>query len=308
MSTLSEQSLDFISGETLLGQCRTHAMRICEVMQAREAQLFHQTEMAVREQMRQNLTVMREGALRGIETIPISVGGLVGGEAKRLYGAASTALGGTLATTACAMAMAVVEINASMGRIVAAPTAGASGVLPGVLLAVQKERGYDDDALIDALFTASAVGMIIQRNASVSGAQGGCQAEVGTASAMAAAALTELLGGSPEAALHAAATALQNLMGLVCDPVAGLVEVPCVKRNAIGAGNALLCADMALCGIRSFIPFDETVDAMYQVGCSLPPSLRESAQGGIAATPTAKAVEARLFAPEEMEIPEDLGR
>lgn len=308
MSTLSEQHMDFISGETLLEQCRAHGMRICEVMQARETQLFHQTEAAVREQMRQNLAIMREGALRGIETIPLSVGGLVGGEAKKLYESADTALCGALSATAAAMAMAVVEVNASMGRIVAAPTAGASGVLPGVLLAVQKARGYDDEALIDALFTASAVGMIIQRNASVSGAQGGCQAEVGTASAMAAAALTELLGGSPEAALHAAATALQNLMGLVCDPVAGLVEVPCVKRNAIGANNALLCADMALCGIRSFIPFDETVDAMYRVGCSLPPSLRESAQGGIAATPTAKAAEARLFAPEEIDIPEDLGR
>lgn len=308
MSTLSEQSFDFISGETLMAQCKAHDMRICEVMQARESQLFHQTQQVVREQMRQNLIVMREGAQRGIETIPISVGGLVGGEAKKLYEHAPFALCGTLTATACAMAMAVVEVNASMGRIVAAPTAGASGVLPGVLLAVQKERDSDDEALIDALFTASAVGMIIQRNASVSGAQGGCQAEVGTASAMAAAALVELLGGSPEAALHAAATALQNLMGLVCDPVAGLVEVPCVKRNAIGANNALLCADMALCGIRSFIPFDETVEAMYQVGCSLPPSLRESAQGGIAATPTAKAMEVRLFAPEEMEIPEDLGR
>jgi L-serine dehydratase len=199
--------------------------------------------------------------------------------------------------------MATAEVNAAMGRIVAAPTAGSCGVLPAVLCV----GAYSTDQAVDALFTASAVGMIIAQNASVSGAQGGCQAEIGAASAMAAAALCELHGGAPEAALHAAATALQNLMGLVCDPVAGLVEVPCVKRNALGALNALLCADMALCAITTPIPFDQTVGAMHAVGCAMPQSLRESAMGGIAATDAARDIERRLFEPETP-IPEDLGR
>ena len=179
--------------------------------------------------------------------------------------------------------------------------------MPGALFSAARSFGFDDAALVEALFVSAAVGLLIQTNATVSGAEGGCQAEVGAASAMAAAALTFLQGGSAGASLSAAALALQNLMGLVCDPVAGLVEVPCVNRNSIGAVNALLSADIVLSGTGVMIPFDETVDAMYAVGCSLSPALRESAQGGIAATPTAKAAEKSIFAAEQY-IPEGLGR
>ena len=187
----------------------------------------------------------------------------------------------------CAAALAVAEVNASMGRIVAAPTAGASGVLPAVLVMCSEKHGFTDRDLVNGLFTAGAVGVIIARNASISGAEGGCQAEIGSAAAMAAAALAELCGASPTASLSAAAMAVKNILGLVCDPVAGLVECPCIKRNAMGAANAVLAADMALAGISSIIPFDEVVGAMRSVGRLMNVDLRETARGGLAATATA---------------------
>lgn len=189
---------------------------------------------------------------------------------------------------AVAAAMAVLEVNASMGQVVAAPTAGSCGILPGVLVTLGEELHLDDDELTKALFTASAIGLIVSKNATVAGAEGGCQAETGTAAAMAAASAIELLGGSPEEVLHGAAMTFKNILGLVCDPIAGLVESPCVKRNAIGAANALISTDMALAGIKSIIPFDEVVDAMYKVGKSMPVELKETALGGLAATPTGK--------------------
>jgi len=292
----------FSTGKGLLDLCSQYSLGISEVMQRREQALADASNESVRNQMRQVLAIMKNAVSEGLRRKHVSLGGLVGGDAMLLYRSEFPLLGEN-AARAAAMAMSVAEVNASMGRIVAAPTAGSSGVLPGVLCA----GNYEDEKMVDALFTASAVGMLIQINASVSGAQGGCQAEVGTASAMAAAALVELHGGSPESALFAASIALQNLMGLVCDPVAGLVEVPCVNRNAIGAVNALLCADMARSGIQAVIPFDETVEAMHRVGCSLPQSLRESAEGGIAATPTARELEKSIFAPEPP-ILDDLGR
>ena len=167
---------------------------------------------------------------------------------------------------------------------------GASGILPGVLIECGMERNWTDDQLIQGLFTAGAVGLLFAQNATISGADGGCQAETGVASAMAAAAIVELSGGSPEQALDAAAITIKNIMGLVCDPVAGLVECPCIKRNALGAANALLCADMVLCGITSLIPFDEVVSAMLQVGRDIRKEYRETAKGGLATTPTGKAV------------------
>lgn len=191
--------------------------------------------------------------------------------------------------SAAAYAMAVLETNASMGRIVAAPTAGSAGVIPGVLLALQKAKGYSDEQLQHALACAAAVGYLITRNATVSGAEGGCQAEIGSAAAMAAAACVELEGGTPEQCLNAAGNALTNMMGLVCDPVAGLVEVPCQKRNASGAATALVSAQTSLAGIGNLVGFDQTVEAMYKVGRSLPFELRESALGGLAATPDACA-------------------
>ena len=190
--------------------------------------------------------------------------------------------------------MGVLEVNASMGLIVAAPTAGSSGVIPGVFVALQEEYGFTDDQMVRALFNAGAIGYLITRNATVAGAEGGCQAEVGAASAMAAAALCSLKGGTPEQCAAAAAMALGNLLGLVCDPVAGLVEVPCVKRNVVGAVNAVSCANMALAGVDYAIPCDEVIDAMGRVGSLLSPDLRETGQGGLAATPTGVKIAQRL--------------
>ena len=275
---------DFTHGEELLTRCAQMEVPIHRVMLCREMEWSERPEETVWEQMEENWAIMRASARRGIEQAPASVGGLVGGEP----------LGGPVLCRAAAQAMAVVEVNAAMGRIVAAPTAGASGVLPGVLLTVQQTFGYQDAQMVQALFTAAAIGMLIQRNASVAGAEGGCQAEVGAASAMAAAALTQLRGGTPAMCANACAMALSNLMGLVCDPVAGLVEVPCVHRNVVGAVNALSCADMALAGIECRIPADEVIDAMAEVGATMDDSLRETGAGGLAATPTGKAIAARL--------------
>jgi len=240
---------------------------------------------------------MKKAVKRGLTEDIKSVNGLVGGDAKLLksrYENTGTASGSRM-LKAVASAMAVLEVNAAMGQVVAAPTAGSCGIIPGVLLTVGDEFDIEDNELVKALFTASAIGLIVSKNATVAGAEGGCQAETGTASSMAAAAVVELLGGSPEAALHAAAMTIKNILGLVCDPIAGLVECPCVKRNAIGTANALVSADMALAGIQSIIPFDEVVDAMYRVGKTMPMDLRETALGGLAATPTGKRLAKEIF-------------
>ena len=213
------------------------------------------------------------------------MGGLIGGEAKKLaqHAAKGHSICGDVLHKAAQYAMAVLEVNASMGLIVAAPTAGSAGVLPGMLFALQDER------LIDALFNAGAIGYLAMRNATVAGAVGGCQAEVGIASAMAASAAVELMGGKPEQCLDAASTVLMNMLGLVCDPVGGLVEYPCQNRNAAGVANALVAAELSLAGIHQFIPFDEMLDTMYAVGRRIPIELRETALGGCAATPSACA-------------------
>ncbi len=239
---------------------------------------------AAREKMRQVLEVMRQSAARGIAQAPISRGGLVGGDARRVALAveAGRGLTGPIVGRAMARALAVAEVNAAMGRIVAAPTAGSCGVLPGVLLTVAEALGSSEEQLIMALFTAGAVGDVIRGRASISGAAGGCQAEIGSAAAMAAAAAVELAGGSPEACVHAAALALKSMLGLVCDPVGGLVEVPCVKRNAIAASIALAAAEMVLAGVRSAVPPDQVIEVMGRVGRELPESLRETGIGGLA--------------------------
>lgn len=240
----------------------------------------------LRERMREALAVMRSAVADGRSRSTPSRSGLTGGDAARLHAAPPGPVGAVF-SDALASALAVAEVNASMGRIVAAPTGGASGVLPGVLLTLADGAGADDDALVDALFTAGAIGGVIAARASLAGASGGCQAEIGSAAAMAAAAGVELLGGTPEKSGHAASLALQGLLGLVCDPVGGLVEVPCVARNATGAAVALAGVELALAGVTFPIPFDEVVDASASVGRSLPPSLRETAIGGLAGTPTA---------------------
>ena len=225
-----------------------------------------------------------------------SVSGLVGGDGlkMRLYARRGESIGGEFMDEVIVQAISMAESTACMRRIVAAPTAGSCGVVPAVLLPLCEREHYTQHELLEALYVASGIGAVIAYRASISGAAGGCQAEIGTASAMAAGALVSLRGGTNEQIGHAVAIALKNLMGLVCDPVAGLVEVPCVKRNVIGAVNAISAADMALAGIESRIPVDEVIDAMGEVGRRMPVEFRETALGGLAATPTGKAVKERM--------------
>ena len=232
------------------------------------------------------LTAMTQ-ADEGYRESDRSHSGLVGGDGGRMaqYGRSGATLCGPFLTDVMAGALRMGECNACMKRIVAAPTAGACGVLPAVLLPYRRQFGAGEDALVEALYVASGFGMVIAARSSISGAEGGCQAEIGSAAAMAAPALVHLQGGTPEQMAHACAMAVKNLMGLVCDPVGGLVEVPCVKRNVIGAMDALSAAQMALAGIQSRVPPDQVLDAMREVGQSLPRSLRETGAGGLAATP-----------------------
>lgn len=257
-----------------------------------------QTAEELHKRMLSMIEVMRDAVKTGLAGNR-SKGGLVGGDALKMEtfyakepGACIT---GAPLRRAITMALAVGEANAGMGRIVAAPTAGASGVLPAVLFSLAECRGFEDDVLADGLLTAGAIGMVIASRATLSGAAGGCQAECGSAAAMAAGAAAALCGGSPGSVGDAVAIALKNMLGLVCDPVAGLVEVPCVKRNAGAAAQALTAAEMALAGIRSVIPVDEVIDAMAAVGGSMHCSLKETAQGGLAVTPTALEWTEKIF-------------
>ena len=286
---------DFSSGAELIKLCDNEEIPISEVMLRRETELETMTREDSVAEMRKALRVMRDSIKKGLNEKLESVSRLSGGEAMNLYRYGDfDPLCGSETCHAAAAAMAVVEVNASMGRIVAAPTAGASGIIPAVLLESGHNRGWSDDDLVEGLFCAGAIGMLFAKNATISGAEAGCQAETGVAAAMAAAALVELSGGTPLQCLDAAAIAIKNIEGLVCDPVAGLVECPCIKRNAIGAANALLSADLALCGITSLIPFDEVVTSMYTVGRDIRPEYRETAKGGLAATPTGKKIAASI--------------
>lgn len=289
----------FHRGMDLLDLCRKHEKSMAEIMARAEAEEAGISPAAVREKMQEALLVMEEAVEKGLSPDIRSVSGLIGGNGYRLLQRPEKhMICGQTAVKAVSYALAVTEVNAAMGRIVAAPTAGASGVLPGVVLALAEERGYQRSCLVDALLVAGAVGKIIASNATLSGAEGGCQAEVGSASAMAAAAAIHLEQGTAAMALNASAMALKGLLGLVCDPVAGLVEVPCSKRNATGTVNALICAEMSLAGIESIIPFDEMVEAMYRVGRLISPDLRETAQGGCALTPTARSISRHIFTTE----------
>ncbi|MGL5675348.1 MAG: L-serine ammonia-lyase, iron-sulfur-dependent, subunit alpha [Cellulosilyticaceae bacterium] len=287
--------MNFRTGEELLEVCEKQQLPIWQAMLEREKTISHKTDEEILKQLAHAYDIMKNAIRRSLTEDLVSMGGLIGGEAKKIYKRRSVSACGELMSRAISYAMGVLEVNTSMGLIVAAPTAGSSGVLPGVLVALQEEHGWDDEKMIQALLNAGAVGYIITRNATVSGAEGGCQAEVGAASAMAASAVVELLGGSPKECLDAAATALTNILGLVCDPVAGLVEAPCQKRNGMGASNALISAEITLSGISHLIPFDETVEAMYKVGRSMPFELRETALGGMAATPTACSMCSKIF-------------
>lgn len=284
---------DFATGSELLALCAQADCSIAQAMRAREQALarLDGAEDSSQAYVARALEVMRTSAEAPLSKPEQSIGGLIGGEAHDVNEACARPDAVIDGITAAAMtrAMAVLETNACMGRIVATPTAGSAGVLPGVLFALQEGKQLDDSALHDGIYTAAAIGYLVARNATVSGAEGGCQAEVGTAAAMAAAAAVEMAGGKPTAALAAASNALCSLMGLVCDPVGGLVEIPCQKRNGSAAAVALTCAQIALAGVPNLVPFDETVAAMDAVGRTLPASLRETALGGIAATPAACA-------------------
>lgn len=263
-------------------------MKISDVMKKRECTLGETTDDVICYRMKRALEIMRSSATSPMKNPRKSMGGLIGGEAKKLnaHHAKGKDICGTILNRGITYAMGVLETNASMGLIVAAPTAGSSGIVPGVLLALQDEYHISDERLIDALFNAGAIGYLAMRNATVAGAVGGCQAEVGVASAMSASAAVELMGGTPGQCLDAASTVLMNMLGLVCDPVGGLVEYPCQNRNAAGVANGLIAAEMALSGIKQMIPLDEMIDIMYSVGKRMPAELRETALGGCAATPT----------------------
>ncbi len=281
--------MDFLTGQELLQRCKEMNMPISAVMKEREITNTHRDSACIDEKLSRVLEIMKNGAHRPIQKPEKSIGGLIGGEAKLVAEHAENGknICGSVLSKAIAYSMAVLEVNASMGLIVAAPTAGSAGVIPGVFFAMQEEHGLTDEALQCGLLNASAVGYLLMHNASVSGAEAGCQAEVGAASAMAASAVVEMLGGTPQMCLSAAVFALSNLLGLVCDPIAGLVESPCQSRNAIGVANAITSAELALSGITHPIPFDEMAEAMLRVGRSLPFELRETAMGGCAGTPTA---------------------
>ncbi|MBY9080011.1 L-serine ammonia-lyase, iron-sulfur-dependent, subunit alpha [Paenibacillus sp. HN-1] len=242
--------------------------------------------------MKEYYGVMKEAVRRGMTENTTSRSGLTGLDAQRVgaYNATGESSLGGPAGQAMAYALAVSEVNASMGRIIATPTAGSCGIIPGVFLSCQERFGWDDDKMTYGLFAAGAIGYVIANNSFVSGAEGGCQAEVGSAIGMAAGALTELRGGSPAQAVHAVGLALKNTLGLICDPVGGLVEIPCIVRNGFGAVTALAAADMALAGVRSVIPSDEVIKVMLEVGSSMPEKHRETAGGGLAQTPTGRKI------------------
>lgn len=281
--------MDFKNAKELLALCQKKKLPISEVMRQREILLGETTAEIVDQRMDRVLEIMKDAAFSPIKDPVISMGGLIGGEARKLceFHDLGKSLCGNVLGKGITYAMATLETNASMGLIVASPTAGSAGIVPGMMLALQEVYGFSDKKIRQALFNAGAIGYLAMRNATVAGAVGGCQAEVGIASAMAASAAVELLCGTPLQCTYAASTVLMNMLGLVCDPVGGLVEYPCQNRNAAGVSNALIAAEMSLAGITQFIPLDEMIDAMYTVGKKLPAELRETALGGCAATPSA---------------------
>lgn len=283
--------MDFKKAAELLSLCKEYDKPISQIMMDRECEMTEKPLDEIRSRMAVSLQIMKDATKEAINQPSQSMGGLIGGESRKLSDLQSSGknIAGNLLSKAIAYSMGVLEVNASMGLIVAAPTAGSSGVIPGVLLALQEEYDFTDEQIIDALFTCSAIGYLAMLNATVAGAVGGCQAEIGVAAAMAAAAVVELMGGTPEQCTDAASTVLMNMLGLVCDPVGGLVEYPCQNRNASGASNAIVAAEISLAGIHQLIPLDEMMDIMYTVGKKLPAELRETALGGCALSPSACA-------------------
>ncbi len=281
--------MDFKNANELLALCEEKNLPVSEIMRIREIELGETAADIVNKKMTRVLEIMKDAAFSPIKQPVKSMGGLIGGEARKLslHAQNNEGLCGDLLQKAITYAMATLETNASMGLIVASPTAGSAGIVPGLMLAMQEHYQFSDEKIIQALFNASAIGYLAMRNATVAGAVGGCQAEVGVASAMAASAAVELMGGTPRECTFAASTVLMNMLGLVCDPVGGLVEYPCQNRNAAGVANAIIAAEMALAGIPQLIPLDEMIQTMFTVGKKLPAELRETAMGGCASTPSA---------------------
>lgn len=286
---------DYTSIEELVTLAEQQQKSLGQLVLEDQAAQLEITPEALLSTIQQRLTVMEKAAENGMRADIRSTSGLTGGDGWRMHTYEQKALSGTFCAKAVATALSVAEHNAAMGRIVASPTAGSCGILPGALLPMMTEHGATREELCLALLCAGGIGLVIAQQATIAGAEGGCQAECGAAAAMAAAALVQLCGGTPAQCAHAVAIALKNQLGLVCDPVAGLVEVPCIKRNAAGVMCAITAADMALAGIRSVIPADEVVVAMGEVGAALPCSLRETAQGGLAATPTGLRLAEQIF-------------
>ena len=281
--------MDFRNAQELLALCEEHQFPISEIMRQREITVGESTADSVDSQMKRVLEIMKDAAFSPIKSPVKSMGGLIGGEAQKLsrHIASGRGICGDVLEKAITYAIATLETNASMGLIVASPTAGSAGIVPVLLLALQEVYHFSDKETEKVLFNAGAIGYLAMRNATVAGAVGGCQAETGVAAAMAASAATELMGGTPLQCTYAASTVLMNMLGLVCDPVGGLVEYPCQNRNASGVSIALVAAEMALAGITQFIPLDEMITIMYTVGRKLPAELRETALGGCAAAPSA---------------------
>ncbi|MDU7057342.1 MAG: L-serine ammonia-lyase, iron-sulfur-dependent, subunit alpha [Ligilactobacillus salivarius] len=288
----------YASIEELVSDATIKNLPISELVIQAECNDMNVSRNDVWRKMKHNLDTMRLAVSRGAHGIGVhSKTGLTGGDAVKIkdYRKSHKTLSGDMIMSAVQSAIATNEVNAAMGVVCATPTAGSSGTLPGVLFTLEKRLGLDEEQMVRFLFTAGGFGMVIANNACIAGATGGCQAEVGSASGMGAAAAVEVAGGTPKQSANAMAIAISNLLGLVCDPIAGLVEVPCINRNAIGSSNALISADMALAGCESMIPADEVISAMDKVGKNMPESLRETGIGGLAGTPTGQEIRMRIF-------------
>jgi L-serine dehydratase len=290
--------MKFSNSIDVIAYCKEQGVPLHQASMDYEIQKTGRSYGYIKDYLRNVLGVMSNAVHLGItDEDNVIKGKIIGNDSvllKKRYESEKTVCGKTIAI-AVSYALSTMEVNASMGKVVASPTAGSCGVLPAVLITMKERFDLDEDKLIEGLLAANMVGSVVARNATISGAEGGCQAEVGTASAMASAAVVHMMGGTPEQAFNAAAMCFKNLLGLVCDPIAGLVESPCAKRNGMGAANALMCAEMALSGIVSIIPFDEVVEAMYRVGKAMPPSLRETSMGGLATTKTGIQIKTDLF-------------
>ena len=281
----------------LVSEAERSGKKISKLVLDDQAAVCETSKEKLYKKMFKSFRIMQSSVEDGMEEDTRSVSGLTGGSAWKMKQQvdAGKNICGSLFGHAMTMALAVSETNACMGKIVAAPTAGSCGILPAVLLSVMEEKNIPEEDVVMSLFTASALGLVIANKASIAGAEGGCQAECGSASAMAAGALVEMCGGTPQMVADACAIAIKNILGLVCDPVAGLVEIPCIKRNAMGTANAFTAAELALAGITSAIPVDEVIWAMKKVGDSMAVTLKETGEGGLAATPTGKALRQQVF-------------